>query len=348
MVVIVKFLNGDDLKLGQDDDDATVGKVKVVAAKKLHAYIPEIIVLDHAGYPMANDNHPIESQPDKPATVTAAFRPEERGEDFFRRATLAHVELGDTEGAERALKECRICPLMWAAQEGYNQMVSFLLEVGGGVDVNSVDINGRSALMRCNRVDTAELLLQAGACVNIVNNNGLSSLETHIYRRTGVAPLISKAGFDVSILGVRERSELYRRAVVSLLPPNILPMLLDLGADVNAVDSNGESLLMWASKGSRDENIPMLLRAGAIVNMVDKEGESSLHKATLANNIKAVRQLLSANADMHLGDKSGRSSYFLAFQHQYLRIFKEFEKAEAVARHENKRRRLNPDGENTP
>ena len=56
---------------------------------------------------------------------------------------------------------------------------------------------------------------------------------------------------------------------------NIVSLLLDSGADVNA-NINGTTALMWASINGCEANVKLLLDRGADVNAIDEEGKTAL------------------------------------------------------------------------
>ncbi|KAH7198791.1 ankyrin repeat-containing domain protein [Fusarium flagelliforme] len=91
-----------------------------------------------------------------------------------------------------------------------------------------------------------------------------------------------------------------------------LEYLLDHGADVNAVDREGETPLHIASMGLQPRTksdglwglhaVRILLDRGADINILNKEGMSALHKASSAPCI--TQELLSRGADVSIGVKS--------------------------------------------
>ncbi|CAG7566385.1 unnamed protein product [Fusarium equiseti] len=91
-----------------------------------------------------------------------------------------------------------------------------------------------------------------------------------------------------------------------------LEYLLDHGADVNAVDREGETPLHIASMGLQPSTKPdglwglhavrILLDRGADINILNNEGMSALHKASSAPRI--TQELLSRGADVSIGVKS--------------------------------------------
>ncbi len=95
--------------------------------------------------------------------------------------------------------------------------------------------------------------------------------------------------------------------------PQLVPLFIDKGADVNMRDSNGNTALHLVS-GNRAENknagIKMLLARGADVNATSTMGSTPLHNAV--GNAEALKLLLNAGANIDAVDIMGRSPLFSA------------------------------------
>ena len=79
-----------------------------------------------------------------------------------------------------------------------------------------------------------------------------------------------------------------------------MSMLIDLGADVNAADGDGATVLMWAvgfGKNNHAETARFLLQMGADAKAVSDEGWTALHNAAGIGEPETVRLLLDAGAD---------------------------------------------------
>ena len=61
--------------------------------------------------------------------------------------------------------------------------------------------------------------------------------------------------------------------------PENIKVLLDAGADVDARDEFGRTVLMWAAGNGTPENIKVLLDAGADLNVRTWEGGTALLSA---------------------------------------------------------------------
>ncbi|GJP34095.1 hypothetical protein CLOM_g18561 [Closterium sp. NIES-68] len=90
--------------------------------------------------------------------------------------------------------------------------------------------------------------------------------------------------------------------------------LLGEGRDVNAVDGNGRSALLFAAGLGNEKMVRALLAEGADVAWQDKEGYSALHIAAGYVHSTIVRALLDHGADPEQEDKQQRSPLILAQQ----------------------------------
>ncbi|MBV8386577.1 MAG: ankyrin repeat domain-containing protein [Acidimicrobiia bacterium] len=104
--------------------------------------------------------------------------------------------------------------------------------------------------------------------------------------------------------------------------PDIVRMLLDLGADVGARNRRGAQPLHYAADGAANSDgwdpagqaavIEALVAAGADANAADNSGVAPLHRAVRTRSADAVRALLQSGADPDLTNGSGSSPMKLA------------------------------------
>jgi|GEM_PF-5792185 len=81
----------------------------------------------------------------------------------------------------------------------------------------------------------------------------------------------------------------------------LVAMLLERKANINAVTIKGKTALMHASRNGRDDIVALLLRHGADINAQDAKGRSALVFAVIKSEEKdIVRRLIMAGSDCSL------------------------------------------------
>ena len=91
-----------------------------------------------------------------------------------------------------------------------------------------------------------------------------------------------------------------------------LNRFLCFGGDVDSVNEYNETLLHEVAKSGDIETAKYLIEKGANVNAIDLEGETALMYAVRSNNKKMVKLLNDANADGFAKDFSGRDIFTIA------------------------------------
>lgn len=86
----------------------------------------------------------------------------------------------------------------------------------------------------------------------------------------------------------------------------MIPLLIEKGADVDTLDKDGWSALMWASWSGLTKVVDELLQAKADVSVVGKQGHTALTLASMRGNAKIIEMLVQAGADMAVKTGDGR------------------------------------------
>lgn len=103
---------------------------------------------------------------------------------------------------------------------------------------------------------------------------------------------------------------------------NVLWVLLENGADVNAPDGYGDTVLLYAVNNKLPEMIQMVLEHGADANARDRLGKTALHRLVEAGDLEAFETLMRYGADVNARDSEYRTPLILAAKHAQLAMVK--------------------------
>jgi ankyrin repeat protein len=206
-----------------------------------------------------------------------------------------------------------------------------LKQPAGMAEVNAREVDGTTALhwaVRANDLETAQLLLAAGARAEVANRYGVTPLW--LAAANGSAVLVEallKAGADANT--AMPQGETVLMAAARAGNPGAVQALLARGADVNAKeDGLGETALMWAAAENRAEAARLLIAHGAPVNLRSTEltyekdrfglegvltilprgNWTPLMYAARQGAVDAARVLAEAGADLNLTDFEGTTA----------------------------------------
>jgi hypothetical protein len=85
-------------------------------------------------------------------------------------------------------------------------------------------------------------------------------------------------------------------------------LLLDAGADVNAKNGSDQTPLMMTGENTTAEIVWSLISAGAKVNRKDEQGHTPLIMAALGSNPAVIEALVEADAKVNAKDEEGRTA----------------------------------------
>src|SRR5690606_37738090 len=192
-----------------------------------------------------------------------------------------------------------VTPLYLAAVNGSAQMIALLLD--GGADPNEIGSEGETMLMtaaRTGAVDAARVLLERGAEVDARESwHGQTALMWAAAQgHPDMIRLLVEHGADVN---ARSEHAIWERQTTAeprakWLPPGSMtpllfaaregcvacvPVLQELGADMNATTPDGISAIVSALINGHYDVAGALIEAGTDVHLVDETGRSALYAA---------------------------------------------------------------------
>lgn len=197
-------------------------------------------------------------------------------------------------------------------EEGYNKLLNELKN-GAEVDSNYNMIRGNykaeegedtplSALCSLNKYqtpyyDSAKILIEYGADVNHIGNNG-----------------------KPPILNAAENRH-----------HNIVFLLIENGADITVVDKNGATILMYEVMDfvpfgndfdKMISNVNYVIDNGVDINAVDKDGKNALHYSFSVTGSSEITEILLSNGiDVNSADKDGKTPLMYAAENAYYEVF---------------------------
>ena len=229
-------------------------------------------------------------------------------------------------------------PLMEAARRGNLDTVHVLLSAKANPNAKEANA-GQTALMWAitqRQSAVVEELLRGGADVRLGSKNGFSPLMFAAQKDdTDIARILLKAGADVN--ETQPKWALTPLIIAAAMGhTKTVELLLDNGANPNAIDSRGYSSLHLVVRDSdygidpkgKDEIVKIvtallahgakpdvqlkLEKAAYTANEVSLQGATPLVLASEVNNVEVVKLLLQAGADPRIATEQGTTALILA------------------------------------
>lgn len=191
------------------------------------------------------------------------------------------------------------------------EYIQYLID--SGADVNARNKNGDSVLylaVKKNKKDVGDLLLSRNADIFATNTENNSPLRIALTEGGEVQDWLITSR-TLNIVDGSGNTPLHYAAEWNL--KDALSSLIQKGANVNAVNSNGESALFSAVKADSPEIIQLLVENGIITdtrsNLTrDHLGNTPLHYAVKWNSLNAAQSIISLGFDVNSQNLSGKTA----------------------------------------
>lgn len=92
----------------------------------------------------------------------------------------------------------------------------------------------------------------------------------------------------------------------------VMKVLIEAGADVNAQAWGGSTALMWSAEGGNADMARLLIEGDADVHVKDNGGHTALLLAARNGHVDVVRLLIGEGADIHARNRGGNTALMLA------------------------------------
>lgn len=225
------------------------------------------------------------------------------------------IALLETATAKQPRKADPGADLIFAAEKGDSALVKQLL--AAGADPNQRDSRPRSKgftpLMLAARAgcrETVLALLDGGANLALKDDADPGS-------DSGFNFLLSEGGFEDLL---EAGFSMYRTVLhwaAEKGNAEIIRLLIERGADVNAPDRAKLTPLHMAAGIGALETVRHLLKAGADPNVRARDQQTPLHNACRGGNLEIAQALLAAGARLELKNEEGNTPLLVAAGHAY-------------------------------
>ncbi|KAK9890747.1 hypothetical protein WA026_012095 [Henosepilachna vigintioctopunctata] len=199
--------------------------------------------------------------------------------------------------AQKALNKQNISgwtPLLIASHKGHENMVNNLLANHARVDV--FDIDGRSALHLAAEhgfLTICDSLLTHKAFINSKSRNGrtalhLAAMNGHVHL---VKYLIKDHNAVIDILTLKKQTPLHLAAGAGQM--EVCKLLLELGADIDATDEQGQKPIHAACRNNYSEVAKLFLQQHpSLVMAMTKDGNTCAHIAAAQGSVTVIEELM--------------------------------------------------------
>ena len=175
-------------------------------------------------------------------------------------------------------------------------------------------------------IDLAKLLIKNGININATDTKGKSALD---YAKTAeIKALLIKHGAKpgAEFVNTRLNSEIIEAATKGNLQK--VKQLIENLADVNALNKNGYTALMFASLNGHTDIVKLLIEKGANIDAgINLENETALMFSSKNGHIDVVKTLLEKGADVKIRDSASRTAVDYAKTPEMRELFGESNKA---------------------
>lgn len=212
-----------------------------------------------------------------------------------------------------------------------HRLAKVLLDLGADANASGTNDTPLKQSVARGYALTSELLIGKGVDIN-AGNPLQAALNDQSMRK--VALLLLQKGATLESAGAAPVLVAAMRGTTELIPA-----LLEKGADIAATDGSGRTALHRAVEFGQSETLKWLLENSSLdVNSQDGEGRTPLHRAVQSENYAMIAPLLSAGARPDIADNLQMTPVQWAVQKNYAPAIRQLEAKD----HEQKSKAATP------
>jgi len=185
-------------------------------------------------------------------------------------------------------------------------------DIDSGIDINSVDENGRTILFSLcakKKIEAIKIIIKNGIDLSIEDKYGKTVLNDAIDHSDGVIiRLLLENGFDINHKNSSKRTILQDVALEGNY--KIFQILMTYNPNYDDLDSYGKTVLFDAVEGGNIDIVKELVNRMKNINIIDEKNETPLFKAVLKKDIKISEVLILFGMDLNILDKNNRNVLF--------------------------------------
>ncbi|KAK4694486.1 hypothetical protein P7C71_g3110, partial [Lecanoromycetidae sp. Uapishka_2] len=246
------------------------------------------------------------------------------------------------EGAEvETHSEDEVSPLWRAAELGRVKIVELLLHHGASTEAR--DKSKRTPLFAAaikGHYNTLKLLIEAGADVNALDGNGQNLIlclaseksEKKVKGKSGVTDILLETDIDLEFMDKDGRSALLWASALGKLDLACSLLTCRWPANVRATNHRGKTALHLAAENDQVSLVKLLLEHGAAPQVRSDGGWTALHNAADKGHLGVVSLLLQGNTDVNTTTSSGMTALHWAARNGHTAVVKLLLEVEGIKR----------------
>ncbi|MHA1188244.1 MAG: ankyrin repeat domain-containing protein [Candidatus Heimdallarchaeota archaeon] len=212
-----------------------------------------------------------------------------------------------------------------ASSKGFLEIIEFLLENGAdSTQEEMAEFTPLHLAARDGQIEAAKLLLEKGGPYTDRVLSDVSSMVNMSGRHPSIADLIRKKQIQQIKPETDTCNKKDAKLVNAIYEGNLdaIKKALKSGADINAVEDRGLSVLRWAVRRNYLVIVGFLLENGAEINAVSNYGWTALMEACMGGHTPIVELLIEKGADVNIKTVINGTAIYFAANDGYIDIVK--------------------------